>query len=468
MRPLLTRILVLFAIATAAPAAAQEVLVPIDREGRVEVVDADLARRAGLWVTEFPGLQEARLFRAPDGTFVLEVTEQREGRTTRHRRTLTETEVDEVRRRVSAAIAAAPAPRQRPDQTGRNLLIGQTTAAGLAYYGWALPYSLGIDEAAPASGLYLLTAGASFFAPFWLTADQPVTMGMANLSRYGVSRGLLHGVFLGELVASEDEEFVACNPDPEVECVYLLDDTEERVRAGIGLVGSVAEGVAGYLWARNSRMTAGDAHTVALGGDVGLATGLLASVVTNADGGDGFKAPAAMGLVGAGLGIYGGRVLSKHRGFTWGDAQLMYTGAMTGAWAGMALTAVAELEEEAIAAAALAGGWTGLLLTDRAIANVDFTAGQANLVTLSAFAGALTGGGVGALLDNEDVAAIGSAIGAVGGFALGYASFAGDARGSTYSHGPVDLRIHPAGLAGLLSGSGADRPTSLITASIRF
>lgn len=466
MRPLFTRILVLFAIFTAAPAAAQEVLVPTDREGRVEVVDAELARRAGLWVTEFPGFQEARLFRAPDGTFVLEVTEQREGRTTRHRRTLTAAEVEEIRRRVSAAVAAAPVPRQRLDQTGRNLLIGQTTAAGLAYYGWALPYSLGIDEAAPASGLYLLTAGASFFAPFWLTADQPVTMGMANLSRYGVSRGLLHGVFLGELIAPEDDEIV-CDPDPAIPCVYD-DDDDERLRAGLGLVGSVAEGVAGYLWARNSRMTAGDAHTVALGGDVGLASGLLASVVTNADAGDGFEAPAAMALVGAGLGIYGGRVLSKNRGFTWGDAQLMYTGAMTGAWAGMALTAVAELEEEAIAAAALAGGWTGLLITDRAIADVDFTAGQANLVTLSAFAGALTGGGVGALLDNEDVAAIGSAVGAVGGFALGYASFAGEARGSTYSQGPVDLRINPAGLSGLLSGAAADRPTSLITASIRF
>lgn len=467
MRPVFTRILLLLAIVTAAPAAAQEVLVPIDREGRVEVVDAELATRAGLWLSEFPAFHEARLFRGPEGTFILEVTEMREGRTTRHRRTLTAAEADDVRRRVSAALASAPRQRQRLDQTGRNLLIGQTTAAGLAYYGWALPYSLGIHEAAPASGLYLLTASASFFAPFWLTADQPVTMGMANLSRFGVSRGLLHGVFLGELIAPESNEFVVCNPDPTVSCTYDDDDTAERVRAGLALVASVAEGVAGYVWARNSGMTAGDAQTVALGGDVGLATGLLGSVVLNADDGDSFQVPAAMSLAGAGLGIVGGRALSKRRAYTWGDAQLMYTGAMTGAWAGMALTAVAEVEEEVVAGAALAGGWAGLVITDRYAANVDFTSGQANLVMLSAFAGALAGGGLGALMDNGDVAAIGSAIGAIGGLALGYASFAGDARAATYSQGPVDVRINPAGLKGLLAGS-ADRPTGLFTASIRF
>lgn len=44
------------------PAAAQEVQVPLDEAGRVEVVDADLARRLDLFREQYPGFVEARLF----------------------------------------------------------------------------------------------------------------------------------------------------------------------------------------------------------------------------------------------------------------------------------------------------------------------------------------------------------------------------------------------------------------------
>ncbi len=49
----------------AGAARAQEVLVPLDERGRVEVVDAALAARLGLFADEYPGFREARLFRRP-------------------------------------------------------------------------------------------------------------------------------------------------------------------------------------------------------------------------------------------------------------------------------------------------------------------------------------------------------------------------------------------------------------------
>jgi hypothetical protein len=445
------------------PGAAQEVQIALDVEGRVEVVDAELARRAGLWVAEYPGFQEARLFRGPDGSFVLEISELQDGRLTRHRLPLTPSEADALRARVSAAVAAAPPPPVVLDQEGRYLLLAQTTVTGLVFYGWALPYSIGADEAG-AGGLYLLTAGASFFVPFLLTADESVTMGMANLSRYGVSRGLLHGIMLADVIDSWSSETDSCPPSPDL-CVQDSSD-EFRLHTSLGLIGSIAEGIAGYAWASNENMTAGTAHTIALGGDAGLSTGWLAAAIMGR--GDS-EVSSGMGLGGSLLGIYGGSVLAKRRDYSWGDAQLMYTGGLLGGWTGLAFGAVADANEEVSAASALVGGWTGALLTDRLVRDTEFSAGQANLVSLSTFAGGLAGASPGVMADDPDLAIIGSAVGAVGGFAIGYLAFAPKMDGGSSGRAPVSVSVHPEGVLGLLgAGSNPPRGAGLVSVSYRF
>lgn len=54
-----------------APATAQEVQVAFDDAGRIERIDAELARRLGLFLDRWPELREVRLFSRPDGRFVL-------------------------------------------------------------------------------------------------------------------------------------------------------------------------------------------------------------------------------------------------------------------------------------------------------------------------------------------------------------------------------------------------------------
>lgn len=458
------------ALAGAARASAQEMQVPLDRDGRVEVVDAGLAARAGLWLAEYPGFREARLFRTPGGGLVLEITEEREGRVLRHREPATAAEVDALRARISAALAAGGADFSGgvPDQTGRNVLIGQTTLAGLTYYGWALPYALNVGDPATAGGLYLLTAAASFFVPFALTDDQPVTRAMADLSRYGVTRGILHGLLLGDLLDGGVGDGT-CDPTIEV-CVRTGSDADGRLRAGLGMALSAGEAVAGYSWAGSERMTAGTAHTIAFGGDVGLVTGLLGTVALGLDDGDGFSTHAALGLAGSALGIYGGHELARRRAYTWGDVQVIYVGTALGGWTGAAAAALADAGEEITAGAAILGGWTGIYITDRLVGGTDFTAGQAGLLGLGTLAGGLAGAGIGVLMSDGDVALVGSSLGAMAGFAVAYRSFtprSGSPRG--VGAGPLTLRVHPEGVAGLLgNGAGGSRPAGLISASYRF
>jgi hypothetical protein len=447
----------------AAPGAAQEVQVPLDVEGRVDVVDAELARQAGLWVAEYPGFQEARLFRGADGGLVLEISELREGRLTRHRQPLTLAEADALRARVSAALASAPPPPVVVDQEGRYLLLAQTTLTGLVFYGWALPYSIGADEAG-AGGLYLLTAGASFFVPFLLTADESVTMGMANLSRYGVSRGLVHGLMLADVIDSWGSGTDVCgSPDG----AFCEQDEEYRLYTSLGLIGSIAEGIAGYAWAGGENMTAGTAHTIALGGDAGLSTGWLAAAIA---GRSDSEVSSALGLGGSLLGIYGGSVLAKRRDHSWGDAQLMYAGGLLGGWTGLAFGAAAGASDELTAATTLVGGWIGAVVTDALVRDTEFSAGQANLVSLSTFAGGLAGASLGVMADDPDIAAIGSAAGAIGGFAMGYLTFAPKAgAGSSTGRGPMSVSVHPEGVLGLLgAGSNRSRTAGLVSVSYRF
>jgi hypothetical protein len=396
--------LLALSLAAASPSAAQEVQVPLDEDGRVQTADVALARQLGLWVDEYPGFQEARLFRTADSTFVLEVTTLRQGQTSRQRVPLTADQVAALRRDVSARIAER-APRVGMDQQGRYLLLGQTTLAGVGFYGWAVPYILKADDAA-AGSLYLLTAGTSFFLPFILTQNQPVSYGMANLSRYGITRGAAHGLLLHNLFfqGGEDRVYV---PDPSCDvvdqCYYVDSHDDDRRRAAFALLGSVAEGVVGYAWARDERMSAGTASAVSLGGDAGL------------------------------------------------------LGAFTGA------TAVALLDDDAsrgITAAAILGSAAGFALADGLVKETDFTVGQATLNRLGTIAGGLAGASLGVATESEKVALAGGALGALAGFGITYGALAPQAKDRRGEEGSaLRVQITPSALLSAALSQKRGRPS---------
>jgi hypothetical protein len=443
-----------------APLAAQERQVPLDEQGRVQVIDAGLARQLGLWTAEYPGFVEARLFEDAGGRTVLEITTTVGGETRRERIQLTPAQVAELRASVQARMVAGRvmAP---TDQEGRYLLLGQTTLAGLVFYGWAVPEILDVTGSR-AAGLGLLTIGTSFFLPFALTQDQPVTFGMANLSRYGVTRGIAHGALLHEAIMGDRTE-TRCSDG-----FCWEEETGSRGRLTTSLAFSVAEGIGGYLWARNEEMTAGTAITIVTMGDAGMLAGLGTGLIISPDRND--RLPFALGVVGAAGGIVGGRALAARRDYTWGDADFLYTAGAVGAFTGLATAVVTGVDNaRAGTALVMAGGAAGLLLADRLVATTDFSVGQSTLNRLGTVAGGLAGASIGVLMDNPDVAIAGAALGAVGGYMLTYSALAPDARagrGERFSR--WDLMMNPEGLLGLARGQSSSTAVPLVNVSYRL
>jgi hypothetical protein len=180
----------------------------------------------------------------------------------------------------------------------------------------------------------------------------------------------------------------------------------------------------------------------------------------------------AMGLAGAAGGIVAGRALAARRDYTWGDADLLYTGGAVGAFAGLAAAALASVDSDRTAIAlTLVGGTAGLVTADRLVADTDFTVGQSVLNRLGSVAGGLAGASIGVLLDDSDVALAGAGLGAIGGYLLTYAALAPDARaqrGERYSS--WDVRLDPRGMVGLARGAprAEEAPVPLFGVSYRF
>jgi hypothetical protein len=455
MKSLVGRVcLAILLLLAATQAAAQERQVPFDQEGRLLVVDASMARQLGLWVEAYPGFVEARLFEEARGGYVLEITTQRGGERQRERVLLSPAEAAELRASIAerAAVSRLLVP---GEQEGRYLLLGQTTLAGLGFYGWAVPEIVNA-EGAGGAGLYLLTTAASFFVPFALTHDRPVSFGMANLSRYGITRGAAHGTLLYNTVERERR----CTPES-------CPERSDRGRLATALLFSVGEGVGGYVWARNEEMTAGTANAIATFGDAGLLGGLGIARVAGLRGGGW----AGSGVAGAAVGIAGGRALAARREYTWGDADLIYTGGIVGAFTGLAAAAVTDVSNDRAAIAlTLAGGAAGLYLGDRLVNDTDFTVGQAVLNRLGALAGGLAGASVGVLMEEEKVAITGAALGAIGGYMLTYSALAPDARagrGERFSR--WDLQLNPYGMVELAREATTTSAASpLLNVTYRF
>jgi hypothetical protein len=434
------------------PAArADDVQVPFDAEGRLEQLDAGHARAWGL-LTEYPALEEARLYEDTDsGAYTLEVTERREGRSVRRRVPLSAEQVEALRRQVSEHLAAAPAPtppvtQPTPtptgtpgapalNQEGRWTLIAVSGILGTSFYGWAVPVGLQAQSGS-VLGLYTVTAGVSFFTPLFLTAGSDVTWGMAAMYYAGASRGPLHGLLLGLLVS----------PDQVGPQVLL---------ASVGM--GIAEGVAGTLWARSTGMSAGTANAMLLGSDFGLGYGVgLYALTTGLSPTASSRIPAAAALLGAAGGAVGGYYLAGLRGYTWGEAEAIRTAGLLGAFVTLPIFGWAELTDaRAVAGLLMTGSALGLVLGDHFISGRGYQVGQAVLLNFGTVVGGLVGLGAVALLApagaDGRVFLTASALGAVGGFAATYALL-GPASSQQHASASVQLHFDPLALVGQLNG----------------
>ncbi|MEJ2186686.1 MAG: hypothetical protein P8Z36_12200 [Gemmatimonadota bacterium] len=427
-------------------ATAQEVQVPLDSAGRIDEIDARLARRLGLFLDRYPDMVVVRLFQQSDSTYVLEVTSRRDGRTVRQRVPMTGAQVAELQADVSRRVAAE-APEAALNQEGRSLLLATTTTLGLGYYGWAVPVTLDINDGRAAVATYMFTAGASFIVPYLLTKTRPVTYGMANLGYWGATRGVAHGVLLGSILSDDD-----------------------RVPTGLGMAASIVEATLDYAWAAHADMSPGTAHDIGNMGDFGGITGVELALLVDAE-----DADAVNGLMLAGslLGVPIGAGYADARHHTWGDAEIQRMAYGTGILAGLMVYDWIDGMDNprVVGASMLAGSSAAFVIADHALRNVDYTVGQGVLVDLGTVAGALIGLGTAALVSDNEGLAQGAALtlttaGALAGLGLTAASL----KASAYAPAtPSDgMKLSVSALPGRSPGAARGSFTPMVVVSLRF
>jgi hypothetical protein len=317
------------------------------------------------------------------------------------------------RRRASPAADPPPAAIAAGDdamtdlESGRAQLLGVSIVLGLNY-GWMVPLALDIDDEKGFAGLYLLTASASFAVPYLLTRGDHVTRGMSILGGGGAALGLGHGALIYGLVAGEDG---------------FDSDSGLRAMLGVMIGSSIAGGVLGYRWAKDTRMDAGRASAITAGSIWGAGFAAGANVLVAGD------EPNARAIFGSMLaaslaGGFGGKLYSGRRRPTEGDAGLVSTSGIVGAYAALSPLLISETENpRAIVGALMVGAGAGLVAGDLLLEGKDYSRSEAGIVGLGTLAGGLLGAGGAFLATPEDADAAkwivtGSAAGAIGGLLI--------------------------------------------------
>jgi hypothetical protein len=378
-------LLVLLALIAIVPAArSQESLVPIDEGGKIGSIDLSLEQKLHLF-PEYKDFREARLFQLTDTTFVLEISYGPEGKLSRTRLPMSRIEVEELRKKVSDAVAVR-APQAVLDREGRMKLLVGTTLLALFYYGPSCPAAFDVSDGSEATGLYLLTSGTTMILPIVLTRERNVTDAAATLALYGATRGIVHGLLLEALFGSGS------------------DDEDNRGEVTAAWLTSMAEGVAGYSVADHARMTTGHAEMIAAGGDYGLLYGLGTIVLTESDD----AAGAGIVLLEAGAGMVGGHFLGRGGDYTRGDSYLFRGAGVYGALLGVTAASAFDPEDTAgdedraekiYTACAMAGGAAGLFLGGDLAGKTKLTGSEGFLVNVGMLGGGLLGLGVMVLAD---------------------------------------------------------------------
>lgn len=120
----------LFVVGIPSRTHAQEVQVPLDADSTLYAVDAELEDRLNLF-PNVRGFQKAVVYRQSEDTYELVVQYRKENQTVRDRRTLTASEVEDLRRRVTRRLQAT-GTKVDVNQEGRADLLTTTTLLGIA------------------------------------------------------------------------------------------------------------------------------------------------------------------------------------------------------------------------------------------------------------------------------------------------------------------------------------------------
>jgi len=432
----------------------QEILVPLDEEGKLERIDSNLENKLGFF-PDYKNFHEARLFQITDTTFVLEIFYRSQKALLKDRVEFTAEDVQDFRRKVSEQIKKQ-VPQAVLNQEGRPELLGGTLALSLGYYGWALPAALDVQEQKLAVALYMFTSSGSFFLPFWLTREISVTRAEASLSFYGGTRGIAHGILMNMLLFGKE--------------------SSDRGVIASGMFASIAETVLGFYIAGKTDMEPGKAAVIGVGGDFGFGWGLgMAHLANFLEKDNNERSIAGTVLLGSATGLLTGTFLANQQPYSRGDAAVLRAVGILGAYVPLAMVDFTNPKDKRYyTATSMIGSIVGLRLGHTLVKGKDFSTGYGTLITLGELAGGLVGLGGAYLVssenaENSSLFLTSSSIGAMAGFWLMYRSFEQEAqiseKGSSWN-----FNFNPEGLVFLaLSRSSVQkRPVPLLTCNFRF
>jgi hypothetical protein len=387
---------------------AQEVQVPFDEEGRIDVITPVMEARLRLF-PDYPTFEEARLFRMPDGSYELVIQYRQGGQSLRTRMALTSEEAADLRRRVALRLGETGI--LTPDfEDSRRTFLGTTTFLG-GFYGITLPIMLGVASESTIASMPLLGMAAGFGIPFMMTRNTFVSPAEATMTAYGGVQGAVHGLLLGIMITN--------------------DVPSNEATAALMTLGSAGQAVAGYKLAQAGRITAGAAESMISGSLFG--SGYAMGLIVLAGGEEIFDTASQVAgtfLIGSVGGSYLAHRVATRRGFTQGDSRISTLAGLLGFQVGATALLLAESEDARLSAGFLMATTTaGLYAGMRMVDGFAFTRSQANIISLGAWTGGLAGSGIAMATEaSEKTAAVLGILGSAAGFGYTYMTYAEDAR----------------------------------------
>jgi len=437
-------------------ARAQETSVPIDADGKLNQIDAELEAKLGLF-PEIPEFREARLFQNDSVTFTLQVAYQPGGQLIQRRTTLTLSEAHALRQRVSDSIAARAAG-VTLDQEGRAGLLLATTVISLGYYGAAITTAANIDDGRAIVGAYMLSGAVGFFIPYLLTNNRPVRAADEGLATSGLALGVGHGMAASLIINGEE-------------------NTTEAV-LGWSVPFSIAEGIAGYMISDGYQLSHGKATMLSNGGALGFGLGAGAAFLADLYDRGNERAVGTLMLGGSAGGFLLGNTMANAQSYTAGDAHVTAATSLLGGFVPLFFAEMIDPDGDNSdgklhIGGVMLGATGGMLIGGELVRGKDFTTSQATYIGLGELAGGLLGLGVSYLLTSETTGNnralyLGvSSAGAVGGFGLLYNLMSKESRATTdMEEGFLyDFDISPSGIATLLRGADIPEKTVVPLAS---
>ncbi|MCH8494605.1 MAG: hypothetical protein LAT57_03115 [Balneolales bacterium] len=425
---------VIFSLLLVQLAASQEVQIPFDDAGNYLTLNRQLNSELQLF-PEVTGFFEARLFQRENGSRYAEVSYTLDDRILRDRIEISDERLSEIRRKITE-YESYPVTRTL-NHDGRVKFLRTNTMMNLFYYGFAIPSALDMNVSSSVS-YYMLSTGAAFYIPYAMTKNQDVTMPMANLSRYGATRGIYQGANIYTLLLGSDAT-----------------QSGSMVSATLASISGLS---LGFVQARNQQLTEGQVGIIGLYGDYGLFGGQLAGAAINGYESD--RLMAGLGLAGGVIGYSAASYYAKSFTRGLGDVRVMRALMGLGAISAVTLNSYSgTTSEQMYAGVAVLGGGVGLLYSRRFIEPYNFTESQGSLLRLSSVVGYAVGAGTYVLLfDGIDdgistFLTLGN-LGAIGGFLIMLNSIKNDARISNNNLGSkLQFDVNPLAVLGVRTSS---------------